>query len=424
MPNALIIGYGVVFDDANHVLLLRRRASEALWPERWWLPGDITPLDEEPDDTVPRIFGHLLRQRVRADYLETVYGTEPNSGRHAVHNGYLVTVLEALDPQPEDETNAFDAMQWFDSDDALAELPDEQGVLLKTAIDRRADGWTPDEDLTLDALFDDETTAPDDDTPLKTHEQRRKAGVELLAEVTGQSEIAASLQRALGPFGDYLIDHVWGDVWQDGLLSSRDRSLAACAASAALRQHDGFVFNARIAGHHGITRDELVEVCLQLAVECGFPYGNEALTRLLHDWRNEDPGYAPQAAVGKDDAQRRSDAAAIAARLLGRNLSPESIASDAQQQLGELGRITVDWAWGDIWSRPQLSPRDRALIVAVMHIAIGRERDLETDFRAALLLGLSIDELDGAVSITSVFCGLPRASDAARILQRIRPADR
>ena len=79
MPESLIIGYGVVFDDAGRVLLLRRRQHDALWPGRWWLPGDVTPLSEEPDDTVPRLFEHLLRQRIRAGYAHTVYGEEPSS---------------------------------------------------------------------------------------------------------------------------------------------------------------------------------------------------------------------------------------------------------------------------------------------------------------------------------------------------------
>ena len=420
MAEALIIGYGILFDDADQVLLLRRRSTEDLWPQRWWLPGDMTPLDEEPDATVPRIFEHLLRQQVRVHYLQTVYGSEPQSGRHTVHNGYLVSVLEALDPQPQDETNPFDSIQWFDPAVALAELPEEQAALLATAVDRRAQGWTPEEDITLESLFDDVPDRSADDTHDHTHEQRRQAGAELLAEVTGQADIAASLQQSLGPFGDYLIDHVWGDVWQDGLLSRRDRSLAACAAAGALRQHDGFAFNARIAERHDVTRDELVEICLQLAVECGFPYGNEALTRLLADWRRADPDFVLPPAAAKDDDQRRSDAAAIVSLLHGRAFSAETIASDAQRQLGQIGRLTVEWALGDIWSRRQLAARDRALVVTVIHIAIGRERELEADLRTALRLGLNADELDGAISIASVFCGLPRASDAARMLRRIR----
>ena len=416
MPDALIIGYGVVFDDANRVLLLRRRATEALWPERWWLPGDITPLDEEPDSTVPRIFGHLLRQQVRAGYLETVYGTEPRSGRHTVHNGYLVTVLEALDPQPEDETNAFDAMQWFDPEVALAELPQEQAALLAAALQRRADGWTPDEDITLEALFEDLPESTTDETPATSHAERRRTGSELLAEVTGQPGIVATLQHNLGPLGDYLIDHVWGDVWQDGRLAPRDRSLAACAAAAALHQTDAFAFNARIGERNGLTKPELIELTLQIAMECGFPPANEAITHLLADWRRDDPDYAPEPAPAKDDDQRRADAGRVAAQL---GTSPGQI----RQALGPNARLILEFAWGDIFSRPQLSLRDRALIGAAINVAVGQPADLPRHFASAMSFGVTANELHGTIAIASVFCGVPRAADAAAALQSMSAAN-
>ncbi|MDE2746168.1 MAG: hypothetical protein OXI41_09335 [Chloroflexota bacterium] len=153
MPESLIIGYGVVFDEAGRVLLLRRRSGEALWPSRWWLPGDVTPLSEEPDDTVPRIFEHLLRQRVRVGYAHTVYGEEPSSARHTVHNAYVVTVEETLDGAPDDESNPFDAMEWWDAASAVSELPDQQAELLSTVIERRRAGWTFEDDANLDDLF-------------------------------------------------------------------------------------------------------------------------------------------------------------------------------------------------------------------------------------------------------------------------------
>lgn len=153
MTASLIIGYGVVLDDDGRVMLLRRRSQEALWPGCWWLPGDVTPLSEEPDDTVPRLFEHLLRQRVRADYAHTVYGEEPASGRHTVHNAYLVSVEASLDGAPNDETNPFDAMEWWDVASAVAELPNQQAELLQTVVERLEQGWNFEGGADLDALF-------------------------------------------------------------------------------------------------------------------------------------------------------------------------------------------------------------------------------------------------------------------------------
>ena len=425
MPESLIIGYGVVFDDDGRVMLLRRRQSEALWPGAWWLPGDVTPLDEEPDDTVPRLFEHLLRQRVRVAYAHTVYGEELASGRHTIHNGYVVTVEQALDSAPADETNPFDAMEWWDVSAAIAELPEQQSELLTTIVERQESGWDFDADSSLEALFDAAEHEPQDSKlPARSHAERRAAGDAILSEVSGLDQFADTIEARTGPFGSYLVDHIWGDIWQDGLLTRRDRSLAAMSAAGALMQIDGFAFNAGIGERNGLKRDEIVEVCVQLTVECGFPFGNLALTNVLSDWAASGQPYQPTPAVGKDDEQRRIDAAAISEALLGRHVDADSIAEDAQRQLGSLGRLTVDWSWGDVWSREELSRRDRALVVFTMHMAIGRERELESDLQTAHRLGCTWDELDGVIAIASAFCGLPRASDAARVLQRLRGQSR
>lgn len=420
MSASLIIGYGICLDADERVLLLRRRNDESLWPGRWWLPGDVTPLDEEPDDTVPRLFEHLLRQRVRAAYVHTVSGREPTSGRATVHNAYLVSVEAALDNSPADELNRFDAMEWRAADSAIADLPTEQAQLLQMVMERRAQGWQFEDAANLDDLFDTHDHSVPATAPRRSAAERRAAGAAILAEVTGQERFASAFESRMGAFGSALVDHIWGDIWQDGKLSRRDLSLAAMATAGALMQIDGFAFNASIGLRHGVRQEEIVEVCLQLSVECGFPFGNLALTRVLSDWAASDNPFQPPPAASKDDLERRADAAALSEALFGRRVAADEIAETAQRQLGSVGRLTVDWSWGEIWTRTQLSPRDRALVVLAMHVAIGRERELESDLRTAHRLGCAWDELDGALAIASAFCGLPRASDAARILQRIR----
>ena len=158
MPAAQIISYGIRL-DYGRVLLLRRRESEPPWPGRWWLPGDVTPADEEPDDTVPRVFRDLLRQRATTAYLATVTGEDPQSGRHTVHNGYLVAEAEAIDLHPPDEANPFDAIEWFDMDNAQIELPHPQAELLREALNQQWLGAAPDPGPTLDDMFEESAGA-------------------------------------------------------------------------------------------------------------------------------------------------------------------------------------------------------------------------------------------------------------------------
>lgn len=388
MADALIIGYGVRFDDEGRVLLLHRRADRPPWSDRWWLPGDATPLTEEPDATVPRVFAHLLRQDVTAGYMETVFGEEPQSGRHTVHNGYLVTLRGALDPQPDDEANPFDAAQWFTREEALAELPSEQAALLRAAIELDEAGIAPEPAGDPDALFAEPPTLRGEPTRA-AREVRRARGEAILGEVLD----AVPDFGELGAFGNWLVEHVWGEVWQTEHPSRRDRSIAAVALCASLRLWDALRFNVRIAEANGLSRDEIGEICLQLAADAGFPYANESLAELGRLWALESGRFAPA-----------PSGAPAAAAPAGRD---------------ELERTSLAWARGDVWSRPQLSARARALVSLMAVLALGVSEQIDTQVAHALNSGVSAAELDGLMPLVAVFAGVHRAEAGASALRRL-----
>ena len=388
MTDALIIGYGVRFDDEGRVLLLHRRADRPPWAERWWLPGDATPLTEEPDATVPRVFAHLLRQDVSVGYVETVFGEEPQSGRHAVHNGYLVTLRGALDPQPDDETNSFDEAQWFTREEALAELPSEQAALLRAAIELDEAGIEPEPPRDPDALFAEPPTQREEPTRAP-REVRRDRGEAILGEVLGTVPDFGEL----GAFGDWLVEHVWGEVWQTEHPSRRARSIAAIALCASLRLWDALRFNVRIAEANGLSRDEIGEICLQLAADAGFPYANESLAELGRLWALESGRFAPAP----------SDA-------------PPADAPDGRD---ELERTSFAWARGDVWSRPQLPARERALVSLMAVLALGVSERIDAQLAHALNSGVSAAELDGLMPLVAVFAGVHRAEAGASALRRL-----
>lgn len=388
MADALIIGYGVRFDDEGRVLLLHRRADRPPWAERWWLPGDATPLAEEPDATVPRVFAHLLREDVSAGYVETVFGKEPQTGRHTVHNGYLVTLRGALDPQPDDETNPFDAAQWFTREEALAELPSEQAALLRAAIALDEAGIEPEPAGDPDALFAEPPTLREQSVRA-SREVRRERGDAILGELLG----GAPEFGQFGAFGDWLVEHVWGEVWQTEQPSRRDRSIAAVALCGSLRLWDALRFNVRIAEVNGLSRDEIGEICLQLAADAGFPYANESLAELGRLWGLESGWLAPAP----------SDAPP----------------ADGPAGRDELERTSLAWARDEVWPRPQLPVRERAIVSLMAVLALGVSERIDAQVAHALNSGVSAAELDGLMPLVAVFGGVHRAAVGAAALRRL-----
>ncbi len=77
------------------------------------------------------------------------------------------------------------------------------------------------------------------------------------------------------------------------------------------------------------------------------------------------------------------------------------------------------YAWGEIWSRPGLDRRARSIVTLTALIASGREHELEMHVRAALVNGLTADEIGEVLLQCAVYCGVPAANGAFAIAQRV-----
>jgi len=89
-------------------------------------------------------------------------------------------------------------------------------------------------------------------------------------------------------------------------------------------------------------------------------------------------------------------------------------------RLGDLGRYIVEFAFGDIYSRPGLSLRERELAtVAVLTALGGREPQLRVHLGAALNVGLSVAELEETILQTVPYAGFPTAINAWTALRAV-----
>jgi 4-carboxymuconolactone decarboxylase len=97
-----------------------------------------------------------------------------------------------------------------------------------------------------------------------------------------------------------------------------------------------------------------------------------------------------------------------------------SAGEEVVDTLGDLGRMIVEFAFGDIYTRPGLSLRDRELVTVAMLAAMGaREPQLDVHLRAARNVGVSRDELEEVIIQTVPYAGFPTAINAMRRLQAL-----
>ena len=93
--------------------------------------------------------------------------------------------------------------------------------------------------------------------------------------------------------------------------------------------------------------------------------------------------------------------------------------SGAQKMFGEfapkLAELTDDVLFGDVWERPELSPRDRSLVTITALVAGGNSEQLGYHISLGRTNGLTEDEIKEAIIHLAFYTGWPKAITAIMI---------
>lgn len=105
---------------------------------------------------------------------------------------------------------------------------------------------------------------------------------------------------------------------------------------------------------------------------------------------------------------------ALRKAVLGAEYVERSLA-DADAFSLPMQQLTTEYCWGEIWSRPGLSRRDRSLLNLGMISALNRPHELKLHVKAALRNGLTREEIGEALLQVAIYCGVPAGIDSTRI---------
>ena len=83
------------------------------------------------------------------------------------------------------------------------------------------------------------------------------------------------------------------------------------------------------------------------------------------------------------------------------------------------------YAWGEIWTRPGLDTRSRRILVIGTMIAIGRWEEFQMHAAAAMREGgFTPDDLKEIVLQQAIYCGVPAAHHALKVIGELENPDR
>ena len=81
--------------------------------------------------------------------------------------------------------------------------------------------------------------------------------------------------------------------------------------------------------------------------------------------------------------------------------------------------LITETVWGNIWSRPGLDRRTRALINIGMLTAMGRVEEVKIYLRATPNIGVTREDVREVLMQTAIYCGIPAALDSFRAAQEV-----
>jgi 4-carboxymuconolactone decarboxylase len=103
--------------------------------------------------------------------------------------------------------------------------------------------------------------------------------------------------------------------------------------------------------------------------------------------------------------------------------APADQPTRAQQLMGDLApklaELTDDVLYGDVWARPQLSPRDRSLVTISALIAMNRPDQLRSHLALGRRNGVSEDEIAETITHLAFYAGWPSAVTAVTVAKEV-----
>lgn len=119
-----------------------------------------------------------------------------------------------------------------------------------------------------------------------------------------------------------------------------------------------------------------------------------------------------------DERDRFNQGMSVRRKVLG-DAHVDRAQSNRNEFNDEFQDLITRYAWGEIWSRPDLPQKTRSLITVALMVALNRGDELAMHLRAAFKNGITRAEIKEVLLQTAIYCGLPAANSAFHIAEQV-----
>ncbi len=258
-------------------------------------------------------------------------------------------------------------------------------------------------------------------------------GLALIRQMGGQERPAVlDLFASIGEtaFGEQCVEFVYGNVYHRTGLSLPERQLATIGALTALGYAASQLrFHAKAAVNLGCARQQVIEAIIQVSSYAGFPAVLNALMAVKEEFA--DGADADQPAENTDeprwsDIDDRYERGLAAMNAIDGEAGAKVVEA-LQDVAPDLARYIIEFTFGEIYPRPQLSLKHREIVSIAALTALGSAiPQLKMHVNGLLNVGGSRREVTETLLHLAFYVGFPavlNAISAAREVFAEREAD-
>jgi 4-carboxymuconolactone decarboxylase len=251
---------------------------------------------------------------------------------------------------------------------------------------------------------------------------RAKTGSETLRYLTG-GDVAAyfdAFETTSPDLARLSIEFAFGEALaRDGL--DRKAKLLAIVSMLGASGNAADALRIHLAGalESGVSREEIIEVLMQLSVYSGFPAALNACsiaTEVFAAQATSTEVEVSGAIEAEGRAQRMERGLAALGQTSG--ASGDAVVSSFDDLASDLGRMIVEHSYGDVFSRKGIDMKTRELTACAALAAVGSrttETPLAVHITAALNVGASREEIIETLLNLAPYSGYPAVQRAMRI---------
>ena len=246
---------------------------------------------------------------------------------------------------------------------------------------------------------------------MPSREELRREGTALRQRLFG----SGALTHFVPNYAALRAELAFGAVWNRPGLALPDRMLAALAALCSVQRLNHLRRHIVAALDMGLAPRSIVEVFIQCGIYCGLPASEEAMVVA-------EAVYAERGVTLPPEPPRDDPIEVLDRR--GRELLESfhgdrgysGYASPDNPVTQALYPVAIQYGYGEIWDRPGLDRRQRALIAVASFTALKLEGQVQKFGQSALNAGLSKTEIIETVIQTGPYSGIAPALNALALL--------